>query len=78
MSAIPVTQGEPGAYPANLNVDYPDKPLNRLTSFFRGFTIIPIAIVLGLLAGAYIGSDTGEGWHLWVTGWLVAGGHIRG
>jgi hypothetical protein len=44
-------------------VDYPDKPLNRLASFFRGFTIIPIAIILGLLAGAYIGSGTGEGWE---------------
>ena len=62
MSATPVTPGEPIAYPTTLNVDYPDKPLNRLTSFFRGFTIIPIAIILALLAGAYIGSDAGEGW----------------
>ena len=28
----------------------PDRPLNRLTSAFRLFTVIPIAIVLGALA----------------------------
>ena len=39
-------------YPATLEVDYPDRPLNRLTTFFRGITIIPIAIVLGTVAGA--------------------------
>jgi hypothetical protein len=40
------------SYPATLDVDYPDRPLNRLTTFFRVFTIIPIAIVLGTVAGA--------------------------
>jgi len=39
-------------YPATLDVDYPDRPLNRLTTFFRAFTIIPIAIVLGAVSGA--------------------------
>ncbi len=38
-------------YPANLAVDYPER-LDRLTTFFRLFTVIPIAIVLGLLTGA--------------------------
>lgn len=33
-------------YPVKLNVDYPDKPLNRLTTFFRIFTVIPIFIIL--------------------------------
>jgi len=36
-------------YPVNLNVDYPDRDLNRLTTFFRIFTIIPIAVVIGFL-----------------------------
>jgi len=40
------------SYPATLDVDYPDRPLNRLTTFFRAFTIIPIAIVLGTVSGA--------------------------
>ena len=39
------------SYPATLDVDYPDRPLNRLTTFFRVFTIIPIAIVLGTVSG---------------------------
>jgi hypothetical protein len=39
-------------YPATLDVEYPDRSLNRLTTFFRAFTIIPIAIVLGTVSGA--------------------------
>jgi len=39
-------------YPARLDVDYPDRPLNRLTTFFRIFTVIPIAIVLALVSGS--------------------------
>jgi hypothetical protein len=45
-------------YPVHLSIDYPDRPLNRLTSFFRIFTAIPIAIVIGLLTG---GSSGWEG-----------------
>ncbi len=30
------------AYPASLSIDYPDRNLNRLTTFFRIFTVIPI------------------------------------
>lgn len=39
-------------YPVQLDIEYPDRPLNRLTTFFRAFTIIPIAIVLGTVSGA--------------------------
>src|SRR5215208_5735700 len=39
-------------YPAALDVDYPDRPLNRLTTLFRAFTIIPIAMVLSTVSGA--------------------------
>jgi hypothetical protein len=42
---------DPG-HPVSFSVDYPDRDLNRLTSFFRIFTIIPIAIVLGAVAGS--------------------------
>lgn len=37
--------------PIHLNIDYPDKKLDRLTSFFRPVTAIPILIIFGLLAG---------------------------
>jgi len=38
-------------YPVQFSVDYPDRPLNRLTTFFRLFLAIPIAIVLGAVNG---------------------------
>ena len=39
------------SYPVTFSVDYPDRELNRLTSFFRIFAVIPIGIVLGTVAG---------------------------
>ena len=41
----------PAEYPVQFAVEYPDRPLNRLTSFFRIFVIIPILIVLGTVSG---------------------------
>jgi hypothetical protein len=41
-------------FPAKLSVDFPDRPLNRLSSFFRIFAAIPILIILGLLPGNYL------------------------
>src|ERR1700681_3483724 len=38
-------------YPVQFSVDYPDRPLNRLTTAFRIFVAIPIAIVLGTISG---------------------------
>jgi Domain of unknown function (DUF4389) len=40
-----------GAYPVQFSVDYPDRPLNRLTTFFRLLVAIPILIVLGTVSG---------------------------
>jgi hypothetical protein len=48
-------------YPVQFSVDYPDRPLNRLTSAFRVFTFIPIAIVLGTVAGSTYSSTTERG-----------------
>jgi hypothetical protein len=39
-------------YPVQYSVDYPDRPLNRISTFFRLFTVIPIAIVLALVEGS--------------------------
>lgn len=44
---------EPSDYPVSFSVDYPDRELNRLTTFFRIFTVIPIAILFSTLAGGY-------------------------
>jgi hypothetical protein len=38
-------------YPVQLSVDYPDRPLNRLTSAFRIFVAIPAVILLGSVSG---------------------------
>ena len=38
-------------YPVKFTVDYPERELNRLTSFFRIFTVIPIAIVFTAITG---------------------------
>jgi Domain of unknown function (DUF4389) len=42
---------QPTTYPVTFAVAYPDRPLDRLTTFFRLFTVIPIAIVLGSVSG---------------------------
>jgi hypothetical protein len=43
---------QPTSYPVQLAVDYPDRPLNRLTTFFRIFVAIPILILLGTVSGS--------------------------
>jgi len=48
-------------YPVSLTVDYPDRKLNRLTTFFRIFMAIPIIIIVGLLMGGSYQSGAKEG-----------------
>ena len=52
-----------GDYPVRFSVDYPDRPLNRLTTGFRIFTAIPIVIVLAAIGGgtAEYGPGAGAG-----------------
>ncbi len=47
------------SYPVQFSVDYPDRPLDRLTTAFRIIVVIPIAIVLGTVSAA--GTSTGVG-----------------
>jgi hypothetical protein len=61
----------PPAYPATLAIDYPDRPLNRLTTFFRIFIVIPIAIILVLVSGANFDWGRMHGWD-----WQFAAGGI--
>ena len=51
-----MTHDQP-AYPVSFAVDYPEAPLNRLTTFFRIFTLIPIVVVVALVSGGS-GSET--------------------
>lgn len=39
-------------FPARLEIDYPDQPLDRLSTFFRLIWAIPILVILGLLSGS--------------------------
>jgi hypothetical protein len=42
---------EEALYPVRFSVSYPDRPLDRLTTFFRLIVAIPILIVLGSVSG---------------------------
>ena len=47
----PVMANPAMGYPVQFSVDYPDRPLNRLSTAFRIILVIPIAIVLAALTG---------------------------
>jgi len=59
------------AYPMSLSIDYPDRNLNRLTTFFRVFMVIPVAIILGLLVGTTFGGGEGDWSGQYAMGGLV-------
>src|SRR5579884_297181 len=42
---------QPATYPVVFAVNYPDRELDRLSTVFRIFMVIPIAIVLGAISG---------------------------
>jgi hypothetical protein len=48
-------------YPVRYSVDYPDRPLNRVTTAFRIFASIPIAIVLTTVSGGIWEWSQGSG-----------------
>ena len=50
-------------YPATLEIDSPDRELDRLTTLARVITVIPIAIVLGLVMGPSPQASSGAGSH---------------
>src|SRR6266568_1193981 len=51
----------PAPYPVQFSVDYPDRPLNRLSTAFRIFVAIPILIVLGTVSGGTWQWSHGQG-----------------
>ena len=65
----PAAQAPTATYPLTFDVEYPDRPLNRLTSAFRLFTVLPIAIVLATLS--VIGASGDD-----YTGFVVTGGAL--
>ncbi|MCY3665886.1 MAG: DUF4389 domain-containing protein [Gemmatimonadetes bacterium] len=59
------------SYPLRFDVDYPDRPLNRLTTFFRLFTVIPILIVLACIDASFTMQYFSDSFFEWaqVKGW---------
>lgn len=51
------------AYPVSLSIDYPDRDLSKLSTLFRLITLIPIAIILGLIIGGSAQWSGGSGWR---------------
>jgi Domain of unknown function (DUF4389) len=56
-------------FPATLEIEYPDRELNRLTTLFRPLTVIPVAIILGLVTRATI--RAGSATHIVGSGGIV-------
>ena len=56
-------------FPATLEIDYPDRELDRLTTVFRLFTVIPIAVILALLTKATV--HAGSANHVVGSGGIV-------
>ena len=62
-------------YPVQFSVDYPDRDLDRVSSFFRLIVAIPILIVLGAVSGGSweYATETGTRAATAAGGLLVAG-----
>ncbi len=58
-------------HPVRFAVDYPDRDLNRLTTFFRIFTVIPIAIVLATLGAMGASASNADSAGLVAAGGLL-------
>jgi hypothetical protein len=54
---------QPSDYPVTFSVEYPDRPLNRVSTAFRIFAAIPILILAALLENQGFGSANG-GWYV--------------
>ncbi len=55
-------------YAVRLDIDYPDRDLNRVTTAFRIFVAIPILIVLAAVSGGSVGGGPNR------SGFAMAGG----
>jgi len=59
------------SYPVQFDIDFPDRPLNRLTTAFRIFVAIPILIVIGALSGGSFHTTSGQ-----TTTYIAGGGGL--
>lgn len=59
-------------YPVQFSVDYPDRPLDRLSTAFRLVAVIPVAIVLAAVLGGTVSFPSDGGGVVYV--FALAGG----
>src|SRR3954466_10580244 len=57
MTALSMASAE---YPVQFAVDYPDRPLNRLTTALRILVAIPILVVLESVSGGHFSAKGGQ------------------
>ena len=59
------------SYPLRFDVDYPDRPLDRVTTFFRLFTVVPILIVLACIDASFTMQYSSDSFFEWAQkkGW---------
>ncbi len=57
-------------FPLTYSVEYPDRPLNRLTSAFRFIWLIPIGVIIALLTEGFSRDGSGYGWAWAIGGFL--------
>src|SRR4051812_40171421 len=74
IQGMETTETMSAGYPVTFSVEYPGRPLNRLTTALRVFTIIPIAIALGSVEGPSAESWTTYGGRTTITVVAGAGG----
>jgi len=55
-------------YPVTFSIDYPDRTLNRLTTFFRVIVAVPILFILGAITAGAWDSSPGVGSSFGVAG----------
>jgi hypothetical protein len=55
-------------HPVSFDVDYPDRPLDRVSTLLRPFAALPILVILGLVAGGGIVAPGDTGTGLTITG----------
>jgi len=69
--STPEPQTSAAGHPLQFDVEYPERDLDRVSSAFRIFTVIPIAIVLGALGTVTFDSSSED-----YTGFVVTGGGL--
>jgi hypothetical protein len=59
------------SYPVQFDIDFPDRPLDRLTTAFRIFVAIPILVVIGSVSGGSFHMASNQ-----TTSYIAGGGGV--